>query len=50
LRAGYRDQALREQIRSIWTRRTDRCSGQRIRQTSRTQQVKPKVEMSRIGG
>jgi cyclic pyranopterin phosphate synthase len=50
LRAGSSDQALREQISSIWTQRTDRYSEQRTRQTSRTQQVKPKVEMSRIGG
>jgi GTP 3',8-cyclase len=50
LRAGTSDQALREQISSIWTRRADRYSEQRTRQTGRTQQVKPKVEMSRIGG
>src|SRR5947207_6162140 len=50
LRAGSSDQALREQISSIWTQRTDRYSEQRTRQTSRTQQVKPKVEMSHIGG
>jgi cyclic pyranopterin phosphate synthase len=50
LRAGSSDQALREQISAIWTGRTDRYSEQRTRQTSRTQQVKPKVEMSRIGG
>ena len=50
LRAGASDQALREQISSIWTRRTDRYSEQRTRQTGRTQQVKPKVEMSHIGG
>jgi GTP 3',8-cyclase len=50
LRAGSSDQALREQIGSIWTRRTDRYSEQRTRQTGRQQQVKPKVEMSRIGG
>jgi len=50
LRAGSSDQALREQISSIWTQRTDRYSEQRTRQTGRTQQVKPKVEMSRMGG
>src|SRR6267154_98902 len=44
LRAGTSDQALHEQISSIWTRRTDRYSEQRTRQTGRTQQVKPKVE------
>src|SRR2546421_4379159 len=50
LRAGASDQALREQVAAIWTRRTDRYSELRTRQTSRTQQVTPKVEMSRIGG
>jgi GTP 3',8-cyclase len=50
LRAGSSGQALREQINSIWTRRTDRYSEQRTRQTGRKRQVKPKVEMSRIGG
>src|SRR5947207_5100283 len=42
LRAGSRDQALREQISAIWTGRTDRYSEQRTRQTRRSQQVKPK--------
>src|SRR6266571_5010 len=50
LRAGASDQALREQIAAIWTRRTDRYSERRTRQTGRTQRVKPKVEMSHIGG
>ncbi len=50
LRTGASDQALREQVAAIWTRRTDRYSEQRTRQTSRTQQQKPKVEMSHIGG
>ncbi len=50
LRAGSSDQALREQISSTWARRADRYSEQRARQTSRTQQVQPKVEISRIGG
>jgi GTP 3',8-cyclase len=50
LRAGSSDQALYEQVAAIWTRRTDRYSERRTRQTSRTQQAKPKVEMSRIGG
>jgi DNA-binding transcriptional MerR regulator len=49
LRAGASDQALHDQISSIWTRRADRYSEQRTRQTSRTQQLKPKVEMSHIG-
>ena len=50
LRAGASDQVLGEQISSIWARRADRYSEQRTRQTSRTQQAEPKVEMSRIGG
>jgi len=50
LRAGASDQALREQISSIWARRTDRYSEQRARDNGRTRQVKPKVEMSHIGG
>jgi cyclic pyranopterin phosphate synthase len=50
LRAGASDQALRQQISAIWTGRADRYSEQRTRQTSRTQQIKPKVEMSHIGG
>jgi cyclic pyranopterin phosphate synthase len=49
LRGGASDQALREQIGSIWARRTDRYSEQRTRRT-RQQPVRPKVEMSRIGG
>src|SRR6266567_392893 len=49
LRAGSSDQALREQISSIWARRTDRYSELRTRQTSR-KKVTQKVEMSRIGG
>jgi cyclic pyranopterin phosphate synthase len=50
LRAGASDQALREQIGAIWTQRTDRYSEQRTRHTRRARQVKPKVEMSHIGG
>ncbi len=50
LRAGASDQDLRELVTGIWARRTDRYSEQRTRQTSRSQQVKPKVEMSHIGG
>jgi cyclic pyranopterin phosphate synthase len=50
LRAGSSDQTLREQIGAIWARRADRYSEQRTRQTGRNQPVKPKVEMSRIGG
>jgi cyclic pyranopterin phosphate synthase len=49
LRAGACDQALREQIAGIWTRRADRYSEQRTSQT-RPQPVLRKVEMSRIGG
>lgn len=47
LRAGASDQALREQVSAIWSRRTDRYSEQR---THRTHQPQPKVEMSHIGG
>ncbi len=50
LRAGASDQALREILTAIWSRRADRYSEQRTRQTSRAQRVKPKVEMSHIGG
>ena len=50
LRAGASDQALRQQIKAIWARRADRYSERRTRHTSRTQRVKPKVEMSHIGG
>jgi len=50
LRAGASDQALRELISSIWARRADRYSDLRTRQTRRSQQLKPKVEMSHIGG
>jgi len=49
LRSGASDQALREQITAVWARRTDRYSEQRTRRT-RQQPVRPKVEMSRIGG
>src|SRR6266516_3810185 len=50
LRAGASDQALRQQIKAIGARRAGRYSERRTRHTSRTQRVKPKVEMSRIGG
>jgi len=46
LRSGVSDQALREQVAAIWTRRADRYSELRTRATGRTQ----KVEMSHIGG
>ena len=46
LRARASDQALREQVAAIWTRRADRYSELRTRATGRTQ----KVEMSHIGG
>jgi cyclic pyranopterin phosphate synthase len=49
LRAGASDQALREQVAAIWTRRTDRYSELRTRQVRR-KTVTPKVEMSHIGG
>ena len=50
LRAGASDRALREQIGAIWARRADRYSERRTRHTIRTLRVKPKVEMSHIGG
>src|SRR5213083_1105610 len=50
LRAGASDQAMREILTAIWSRRADRYSEQRTRQTRRTPHVKPKVEMSHIGG
>jgi GTP 3',8-cyclase len=46
LRGGASDQALRQQVAAIWTRRADRYSELRTRATGRTQ----KVEMSHIGG
>src|SRR5947208_6862706 len=46
LRGGASDQALREQVAAIWTRRADRYSELRTRASGRTQ----KVEMSHIGG
>src|SRR6266702_684691 len=49
LRAGASDQALREHIAGIWTRRADRYSERRTRQTSRNK-VSRKAEMSYIGG
>jgi cyclic pyranopterin phosphate synthase len=50
LRAAATDQMLRDQISSIWTRRTDRYSEHRTRETALAQKPEPKVEMSRIGG
>jgi GTP 3',8-cyclase len=49
LRAGATDEALRDLVTGIWSRRADRYSEQRTRQTSRTK-PRPKVEMSHIGG
>jgi GTP 3',8-cyclase len=49
LRAGASDQALREQISSIWARRADRYSELRTRHTSGNRAPR-KVEMSQIGG
>jgi cyclic pyranopterin phosphate synthase len=46
LRLGASDDELAEQLRSIWTRRTDRYSELRTAQTA----TLPKVEMSYIGG
>jgi cyclic pyranopterin phosphate synthase len=49
LRAGASDQALREHVTALWTRRADRYSELRTRQTGR-KKVSRKVEMSHIGG
>src|SRR6266849_6568563 len=49
LRAGASDQALREQVAAIWTRRTDRYSERRTRQTG-SKKLSRKAEMSYIGG
>jgi cyclic pyranopterin phosphate synthase len=46
LRLGASDDELAEQLRSIWTRRTDRYSELRTAETA----TLPKVEMSYIGG
>jgi cyclic pyranopterin phosphate synthase len=46
LRSGIDDDGLRDQLRGIWTARTDRYSELRTAATARS----PKVEMSRIGG
>ena len=46
LRLGATDEELAEQLRSIWTRRTDRYSELRTSETASS----PKVEMSYIGG
>jgi cyclic pyranopterin phosphate synthase len=46
LRLGAPDEELVEQLRSIWTRRTDRYSDLRTAETASL----PKVEMSYIGG
>ena len=46
LRLGASDEELVEQLRSIWTRRTDRYSELRTAETG----ALPKVEMSYIGG
>jgi GTP 3',8-cyclase len=46
LRLGASDAELAEQLRTIWTRRTDRYSELRTAETA----SQPKVEMSYIGG
>jgi GTP 3',8-cyclase len=46
LRRGASDEELTEQLRAIWTRRTDRYSELRTAETASL----PKVEMSYIGG
>jgi GTP 3',8-cyclase len=50
LRAGASDQDLSELIAAVWVQRTDRYSELRTRHTARAQPVRPKVEMSHIGG
>jgi cyclic pyranopterin phosphate synthase len=50
LRGGASDQALREQVAAIWTRRTDRYSELRTLQTVGKEKVTRRVEMSHIGG
>jgi len=50
LRGGASDQALREQVGGIWTRRADRYSELRSLETGRRQTIKRKVEMPHIGG
>ncbi|MDR2985226.1 MAG: GTP 3',8-cyclase MoaA [Nocardiopsaceae bacterium] len=49
LRADGSDEALRDLVTGIWTRRTDRYSEERTSHTD-TAKVRPKVEMSHIGG
>jgi cyclic pyranopterin phosphate synthase len=46
LRLGASDDELTEQLRAVWTRRTDRYSEQRTEETASL----PRVEMSYIGG
>ena len=50
LRGGASDQALREQVAAIWTRRTDRYSELRTLQTVGKDKVTRRMEMSHIGG
>jgi cyclic pyranopterin phosphate synthase len=49
LREGKSDEEIRELIQSIWVRRDDRYSEQRLKQTPGLSH-RPKVEMSHIGG
>jgi cyclic pyranopterin phosphate synthase len=49
LRTDATDQALRELVAGIWSRRADRYSEERTRHTDPAK-VRPKVEMSHIGG
>jgi cyclic pyranopterin phosphate synthase len=46
LRLGASDEELTDQLRALWTRRTDRYSELRTAETASL----PKVEMSYIGG
>jgi cyclic pyranopterin phosphate synthase len=52
LRAGESDEALRERIARVWSRRTDRYSEQRTAHTAPSSRVRPrrKLEMYQIGG
>lgn len=49
LRAGHSDEEIKEQIRSIWERRDDRYSEERLKETPGLAK-RSKVEMSHIGG
>ena len=52
LREGASDEALRERIEQVWSRRADRYSEQRLALTDATGHVAPrdKIEMYQVGG